>query len=430
MKPIRLPEPPASPHPMGGGGLPDIFQGDVYGVVRRAVVIGNGFTSSENQSIGLVHALGLSENQTLYRVARPRGGINEWLHWLPVSLHKKLYYIMSLMCDYSQLLIGRRGKRLIHLPKENGAGVGLSSVLEADVKSIVRMAKENFEKDGPLLLVASGRDTISTASSIKRLASDNVFVVQIQHPRSHLERFDMVITPQHDYFPLTSRGQEQIPRIFRKWITPYAPPDERVVLTVGSLHNVDAAALRSAANAWHDEFAPLPKPLLVVNIGGPTRYCRYGADLAKQLITSLHNVLTSCGSVRISFSRRTPEKVSKVIIKELGTHPKIYIWDGEEPNPHMGHLAWADSFVITADSVTMLSEACSTGKPVYVVGGERCKWKFVEFHQKLREKGQVRPFTGFEDMSESWSYPPLNDTAEAANRVRKALSERGWGLRA
>lgn len=35
------------------------------------------------------------------------------------------------------------------------------------------------------------------------------------------------------------------------------------------------------------------------------------------------------------------------------------------PNPHMGHLAWADAFVITADSVSMLSEACSTGYVMY-----------------------------------------------------------------
>ncbi len=40
---------------------------------------------------------------------------------------------------------------------------------------------------------------------------------------------------------------------------------------MGALHQIDSAALRSAASAWHDEFAPLPKPLLVVNIGGPTR---------------------------------------------------------------------------------------------------------------------------------------------------------------
>lgn len=41
------------------------------------------------------------------------------------------------------------------------------------------------------------------------------------------------------------------------------------VLTVGALHQIDAPALRNAASAWHDVFAPLPKPLVVVNIGGP-----------------------------------------------------------------------------------------------------------------------------------------------------------------
>lgn len=145
------------------------------------------------------------------------------------------------------------------------------------------------------------------------------------------------------------------------------------VLTVGALHQADFAALRSAASTWHKELASLPKPLLVVNIGGPssnylllvlenmklvltnfmckscleslyivcvsfsylsfscidiiltyptfdrlalpciymiyTGNCRYGVDLAKQLAAMLQNVIWSCGTVRISFSRRTPEKV-------------------------------------------------------------------------------------------------------------------------
>jgi len=42
------------------------------------------------------------------------------------------------------------------------------------------------------------------------------------------------------------------------------------VLTVGALHQVDSSALRNAAKVWHDEFAALPRPLLVVNVGGPT----------------------------------------------------------------------------------------------------------------------------------------------------------------
>ncbi|KAL5575919.1 hypothetical protein UlMin_017618 [Ulmus minor] len=426
MRPIRLPEPP-SPNP--SAGMPDIFEGGVYGVIRRAVVIGNGFPGSETQSIGLVRALGLADKHVLYRVTRPKGGMNEWLHWLPVSVHKKLYNIIRQIHGYSKLFLKSRGHKIASLPSENGSSVGLSSILEADVKQIVNMARETYEKDGPLLVIASGRDTISTASSLKRLASENVFVVQIQHPRLNLNRFDLVITPHHDYYPLTPKGQEQIPRFLRKWITPREPPDRNVVLTVGALHQIDAASLRSAASAYHDEFAPLPKPLLVVNIGGPTRCCRYGADLAKHLVSNLRSVLVSCGSVRICFSNRTTEKVSSIIVKELGDNPKVFIWNCDATIPHMGHLAWADAFVVTADSVGTISEVCSTGKPVYVMGSECCRWKLSDFHKSLRERGVVRPFTGSENITESWSYPPLNDTAEAASKVHSVLAERGWRLR-
>ncbi|KAH9738093.1 mitochondrial fission protein ELM1 [Citrus sinensis] len=311
MRPTRLPEPAIKL-----SETPEIFESGFYGVIKRAIIIGNGFAGAENQCIGLVRALGLSGRHSIY----------------------------------------------------------------------------------------------------------------IQHPRTHLNRFDMVITPCHDYYPLTPHAQEQIPWFLRRWITPREPPDQHVVLTVGALHQADSAALRSAASVWHDELAVLPKPLFVVNVGGPTSNCTYGVDLAKQLTAMLQGVIWSCGSIRVSFSRRTPEKVAKIIVNEFSNNPKVFIWNGEDPNPHMGHLAWADAFLITADSVSMLSEACSTGKPVYVIGAERCVWKFAYFQKSLQERGVVRPFTGKEDISENWSYPPLNDLAEAANRVKKALAERGWRL--
>ncbi|KAJ0266563.1 Mitochondrial fission protein ELM1 [Hirschfeldia incana] len=424
MRPILLPDPPSL-----STGVPEIFeQGGSQNVVRRAVVIGNGFPGSENQCLGLVRALGLAGNHLLYRVTRPKGGINEWLHWLPVGFHKKLDFILRHIYLYSRLMfVGSKQSK--YIASENGGSVGLSSILEADVTSIVSMARDTYEKDGPLVVIACGRDTVSIASSIRRLASENVFVVQIQHPRSHLNRFDMVITPRHDYYPLSLEAQEQVPRFMRSWITPREPPQDHVVLTTGALHGIGYATLRKSASAWHDEFAALPKPLVVVNIGWPRRNCRYGADLAKQLTDALLSVLGSCGSVRIAFSYRTPEKVSRVIFKELGDNPKVFIWNGQEPNPYMGHLAWGDAFVVTADSVSLISEACSTGKPVYVIGADHCQWKIADFHKSLRERGVVRPFTGFGDMSESWSYPPLNDTAEAAMRVRRALAARGWTLR-
>lgn len=42
--------------------------------------------------------------------------------------------------------------------------------------------------------------------------------------------------------------------------------------------------------------------------------CPYGVDLAKNLVVMLQNVLWSCGTMRISFSRRTPEKVHGIKI--------------------------------------------------------------------------------------------------------------------
>uniref|UniRef100_A0A7N0U736 Mitochondrial fission protein ELM1 n=1 Tax=Kalanchoe fedtschenkoi TaxID=63787 RepID=A0A7N0U736_KALFE len=395
IRPIRLPEPPS-----GFAPAPEIFEGGGFSVVRRVVVIGNGHPGSENQSLGLVRALGLADKHVLYRVTRPRGGINEWFLWLPVSLHKVLDYILTQIGGYSRRVLTNRGRRLVPSSlMENSGGVGLSTILEANVKRIVTMAHETYEKEGPILMVASGRDTISIASSIRRLAREKVFLVQIQHPRSHLERFDLVIAPHHDYYPLTREAQEQVPRFIRRWITPREPPSKNVVLTIGALHHIDSAALRNAAISWNEEFSPLPKPLIVVNIGGPTRNCKYGVDLAKQLATHLQNIIASCGSIRMTFTARTPKKVSNFLSKELGNNPKVYIWNGEEPNPHMGHLAWADAFIITADSVSMLSEACSTGKPVYVMGGERCKWKIADFHKTLKQRGMTRPFMGCEDVS-------------------------------
>lgn len=42
-------------------------------------------------------------------------------------------------------------------------------------------------------------------------------------------------------------------------------------------------------------------------------HCFYSVDLARQLAYSLENVIATCGSVRISFSRRTPQKVARTM---------------------------------------------------------------------------------------------------------------------
>jgi hypothetical protein len=76
------------------------------------------------------------------------------------------------------------------------------------------------------------------------------------------------------------------------------------VLTVGALHQADSAALRIAASLWHDELALLLKPMLVVNIGGPTSkmlcICVYYLH-ALIFGTFLLEFLIFCQSLQINF---------------------------------------------------------------------------------------------------------------------------------
>ncbi|CAI5489573.1 unnamed protein product [Closterium sp. Naga37s-1] len=303
----------------------------------------------------------------------------------------------------------------------------LPAAAPADPAAIAREANETLESEGPLLVVAAGRDTAAAAAEVKRLAPSSTLVVQIQHPRNDLHQYDLVVAPLHDFYGLTAAATREVPSWILKWIAP-APPAKNVVLTTGALHIAEPSLLRSAAATWHS-LSDFPKPLVVVNIGGPTRHCSYRPDLIAQLARTLKEMLQECqGSLSVSFSRRTPVAMQRVLQQELKDEDAVYIWDGQGLDPHLGNLAWADAFIITADSVSMISEACSTGKPVYVVGGEQCKWKIAEFHRTLQRRGAIRPFNNSVNLASTWSYPPLTDNVDVAARVRAEVAKHGWVL--
>lgn len=134
-------------------------------IVRRVAIIGNGVAGAENQCIGLIRALGFSHPHSFFRVTRPRGGINERLHWLSIPLHRKIDHFLRQISGHELFRLSAKGNSRV-LPSADNAGSSL--FLEADAKQIANSARETCEKIGPFLVVASGRDTIPVASSIKR----------------------------------------------------------------------------------------------------------------------------------------------------------------------------------------------------------------------------------------------------------------------
>jgi hypothetical protein len=66
----------------------------------------------------------------------------------------------------------------------------------------------------------------------------------------------------------------------------------------------------------------------------------------------------------------------------------------------------------------MTSEACSTGKPVYVYDAGLKSRRLRKFQDHLAATGITRAFTG---KLETWTRPAIDDMKAAANFVRPAL---------
>jgi hypothetical protein len=247
----------------------------------------------------------------------------------------------------------------------------------------------------PRLLIASGRQTVAVAAAIRRRANGATFAVQLLDPRIAPSRFDLVVAPEHDGLA-----------------------GDNVIATKGALHAVNAARLGDAAERFRPRLAALPRPLVAVLVGGANAAYRLGASEAARLAAGLRAAAASDGAgFVVTASRRTGAEALAALHTGLDGLP-AELWTGEGENPYLGYLALCDAIVVTADSVNMVSEAASTGKPVHVFELPGGKAKFRRFHAAFAEAGITRPFEG---RIGRWSYAPLDETGRVAALIRRRL---------
>ena len=96
----------------------------------------------------------------------------------------------------------------------------------------------------------------------------------------------------------------------------------------------------------------------------------------------------------ITPSRRTDAEARAVIRDFARRQPQTWLWDGQNDNPYFGILALSDALIVTEDSVSMVSEALVTGKPVATVPLEGHARRHKIFIDNLRAKGAITRFEG------------------------------------
>jgi mitochondrial fission protein ELM1 len=247
----------------------------------------------------------------------------------------------------------------------------------------------------PDLLIATGRMSVAASVMVRRLARGTTRTVQLQNPVISPRHFDLVVVPRHDGI----KGAN-------------------VVATKGALHRVTPDILLAAAARFAPLLGKLPGPRIAVLVGGTNSAYRFGPGEAVALGAQLATAVRALGgSLLVTPSRRTSEENIR-LLRSGFSGLRHFLWDGKGENPYFGILGLADYIVTTPDSVNMVSEAVSTGKPVYVAQLPGGSEKFDRFHRMMREDGLVKEFTG---ALLPYRYTPLDDTGMVAERVRQML---------
>lgn len=263
-------------------------------------------------------------------------------------------------------------------------GVRLPNVMRRGAALGIDTAMSDALDEGPVpdVIIAAGR---RLAPLLRRLKKDfpDAYTVQLMYPEMSLRHFDLVVVPEHD--------QRSGKSLF---------------ITLGAPHRLTAAKIADHAMKWRLKLHRKGICTAII-IGGDT-------DRGEMTVSDMETLweqmapLLGTGTLLVTTSRRTPEPVTEWLRAQV-TLPHHFLPYGEGENAYPAILELADRLVVTADSVSMLSEACVTGKPVYAFDDLACvKPKHRRLLDSLCERGHVRRLADFDA---GWTGGPVLDEA-------------------
>ena len=210
----------------------------------------------------------------------------------------------------------------------------LSVWLPPTAATLDRDSRRYLQPPWPDLVIAIGRRSVPVARWIRKQNKGRTKLVRIGHPRIDPRLFDLVITTRQ---------------------YPVPPGDNVLLLPLAMSRFSTPPELTLDEIEW---FAGPPGPHRLLAIGGATKYWSLSAERVAQAVRSLQK---RQGTLIVATSRRTDPAVTTAVKAALS--PSARLVEGNFPRfPVL--MSEADEIFVTGDSVSMLSEAILTGKPV------------------------------------------------------------------
>jgi uncharacterized protein len=222
----------------------------------------------------------------------------------------------------------------------------------------------------PHVVIGIGRRSVAVARWIRRKNGGNTKLVRLGNPRADPKLFDLVLTtPQY----------------------PVPEGDNVVVLPLSMRRHASVVAQPEEAR-WLES---LPRPHLLLSLGGVTRYWTLANGVVADCSVRLaERAAAGTGTLIVVGSPRTAPDTLESVKRAVGGRANVAL---DPPTRFPVLLADADEHFITADSVSMISEAVMTGKPIGLVP--------VELDKEGREElGLEQDYSSdFRDLRRFWA---------------------------
>lgn len=218
--------------------------------------------------------------------------------------------------------------------------------LGASCLSLDRSRSDRLEPPWPDLVITTGRRTAPIARWIKRQSGGHSQLVQLGRKAANVaDDFDLAVTCAHFQLP-----------DHPKRITLPLPPTQ-----------VRPESLEAAAARWSSLFGDAARPRIALLVGGTTAHHRLTPETAEGMAREVQRFAQSLdGSLTCVTSRRSGAAVEQALSRGA-PEADLHFWRREQQeNPYLGYLAQADILVVTGESESMLAEAASAEKPLYI----------------------------------------------------------------
>jgi hypothetical protein len=249
------------------------------------------------------------------------------------------------------------------------------------------------EEETPDLIISCGRKSVIPSILLKR-KNPKIFTIHIQDPKVSLKNFDAIVAPEHDDL----KG-------------------DNIYSSKGAIHYITEIEINKARQYLVDKIKS--EKIVSLILGGPNKYYSFNSDQIINIFNQIKSIFISEGyKVIIIPSMRTPKETIDLAIKEMGSCG--YVENKVDKQAYLSAYALANYVIVTCDSTSMISEAATSGKPIFVaqMKPKKNNYRFKRFFKLFKQMGITKDLG---EKVETWTYNKHNEAQRIALELKNKI---------